>query len=82
MRAERRATPRSIASIASGSGAGWAMNFGSVEVRPCVEGCAKLALTRSVSMKPKYAQPTRAPVCASSTRRQSVIASTPAFDAV
>ena len=58
------------------------MNFGRVEVSPCVEAWAKLDLTRSVSMKPKYAQPTRAPVCASSTRRQSVIASTPAFEAV
>ncbi len=32
-------------------------------------------------MKPKYAQPTRAPVGAVSARRLSVSASTPAFDA-
>ena len=74
--------PRSIVSIASDSGAGVEMNDGSAPVRPAVEGCAKLPFTRSVSMKPKYAQPTRAPVCATSTRRLSVSASTPAFEAV
>ncbi len=52
------------------------------DVSACVDGCAKLAFTRSVSMKPKYAQPTRAPEGASSTRRLSVIASTPALEAV
>ena len=36
----------------------------------------------SVSMKPKYAQPTRAPVGAVSMRNASVNASTPAFEAV
>ena len=81
MRAERRATPRSIASIACDSGAGVEMNDGRVSWRIFVEGWAKLARTRSVSMKPKYAQPTRAPVGAISARRQSVSASTPAFEA-
>jgi len=33
-----------MASIASGSGAGWAMNFGSVAVSPTVDGWAKLDL--------------------------------------
>ena len=73
--------PRSMASMASTSGAGVETNFGSVWVRICEDGWAKLVRTRSVSMKPKYAQPTRAPVGAVSARRLSVSASTPAFEA-
>jgi hypothetical protein len=82
MRAERRATPRSIASTAADSGAGRATKPGMTPMSACVEGCAKLPFTRSVSMKPKYAHPTRAPVGASSARRESVSASTPALEAV
>src|SRR4029078_5194841 len=70
------------ASTALATGTGLRMNAGMLLCRGCVEDCANDARTRSVSMKPKYAQPARAPVVDSSTRSASVSASTPAFDAV
>ncbi len=57
------------------------MKGGSI-LRICaLEGCSNEPRTMSVSMKPKYAQPTRAWVTLVSIRKEFVNASTPAFDA-
>ena len=62
-RADRRSMPRSIASIALDSGAGLRRDAGQGrELSASVDGWAGHARTRSVSMKPKYAQPMRAPL--------------------
>jgi hypothetical protein len=82
VRASRLSIARSIASTALPTGTGLRMNAGMLPCSVRVDGCAKDARTRSVSMKPKYAQPARAPVVDSSTRSASVSASTPAFEAV
>ena len=75
----RRVTPRSIALPAADSGAVLLNGPGVASRSTFADGLSRPSRTMSVSMKLKYATPTRVPVWAISARRLSQNASTPAL---
>ena len=79
-RRERRAIPRSIASMPTSSGLTRAIGR-RISAPRLAAAVPKPRRTMSVSSSAKYATPTRAPLGASSIRSVFASASTPAFDA-
>lgn len=79
-RRDRRAIPRSIASIPTSSGVTRATRR-RISASRLAAAVSKPWRTMSVSSSAKYATPTRAPLGASSIRSESASASTPALDA-